>query len=48
VAVMTCDSDNVANDNMLSKCSKKQNKNFIEFVDYSFSEEKNKINKKFV
>jgi hypothetical protein len=43
IIVMTCNRDDIINDNMLNEC-KKWSKSFIEFVNYGFSKKK-KINK---
>jgi hypothetical protein len=40
VKVMTCDGDDVANDNMSSECSEERNKGFVEFVGCGFSKER--------
>jgi hypothetical protein len=38
--VITKNSDDMANDNVLSECSKKQNKGFMEFLSYGFGEKR--------
>jgi hypothetical protein len=40
VRVMTCDGDDVADDDVSSECSEERSEGFVEFVGCGFSEER--------